>query len=120
MNRDLPPDSGAASGFGHFAPGIVGPVPVEADHAPLDPEARADEAAVLDDRVEHRALGAVRNERIGATEATRDGAGHPRPERDLTHVLEVDDLEIGVPETAFLGAEGGSDFAQRERVAAQR
>src|SRR4051812_5544122 len=100
----------ASSGLGHLASRVVGPIAVEADHAPFDPEARADEAAVLDDREVHLPPGAVRDERVGAAEPARNGARHPRPERDLAHVLKINDLEIGVPEPALLGAEGGSDL----------
>ena len=80
-----------ASGAGHLAGGIEGPVAVEPDHAPLHAPARADEAGILADRIMHRPLAAITDQGDGATESARDRVGCPGPERGFTHLLEIDE-----------------------------
>src|SRR5262245_18514288 len=62
---------------GHPAGGVIGPVAVEPDDAPLDAPARADHAGVLGDRIVDGVLAAVRDLDDAAAEAARNGVGGP-------------------------------------------
>src|SRR5262249_33001827 len=46
----------------HLAGGVVGPVAIDADHAPFNAPDRADRAAVLDDGIVHRPPAAIRDQ----------------------------------------------------------
>ena len=85
-------------------------------HAP----ARADHAAVLDDRVADRAPHAVGDQRAAGAEAARDRAVGPGPERDLADLVEAFDPQGRVPEPAFLGREALLDGVERPGVVAGR
>ncbi len=99
---------------------VVGPVAVDADHAPLDAPGRADHAAVLDDGIAHRPPMAVGGQRAAAAEPARNGAVGPWPERDLADLVEVRDLQVGIPEPAFLGRKPLLNGAERPGVVAGR
>src|SRR5688572_21966607 len=97
-------DSGGVRGLRprHLAGRAEGPVPVEPDDAPFDAEARANHAGRLPDRVVHRVLQPIRNQRKRATEAAGDGVWRPRPISGLANFFEAVDGEIGIPEAALL------------------
>src|SRR5258707_2877132 len=90
------------SGPGGPAAGIIGPVAVEAGHAPFDALAEAGKAAVFDDRVMHGAHLAVVQHHLGATIAARDVVGLPGPERGFMDLAIGGGLQRGGPERALL------------------
>src|SRR5262245_48905874 len=92
---------------------VMGPIAVDADHAPVHAPACADHAGVLDDRVTHGPPLAVRDEGAAGAEAARDRTVGPRAERDLADLVEAFDPQRRVPEPAFLGREAVLDGAER-------
>src|ERR1044071_4718653 len=90
-------------GTGGLAVGVIGPIAIEPDHAPLHAPVGADHAAILDDRVADGAPHAVGNQRAPAAEPARNGAVGPGPESHLLDLIEAVDPQVGVPEPAFLG-----------------
>src|SRR4051794_9618843 len=113
-------DRPSKSGLGGLAGGGVGPVAVEADHAPLHAPTGADHAAVLDDRVFHRAPLAVGDQGAAGAEPARDGAVSPGPERDLANLLDGLNAQVGIPEPVFLGPKAALDLIDRPAVVAGR
>src|SRR5262249_1293382 len=95
-----------------LARGIVRPVAVETDNAPLDAPRHADHPGVLTDRVIHRVLAPVAHSRNGCAVAARYRLRSPRAVCDFPHSVEAKDLQIGIPETPFLLGETGSDPTQ--------
>src|SRR6516162_3989513 len=75
----------------HFAGWIVGPIAIEAFHAPFDAPAFADYAEVFADRIMHGVLEAVGHEGKRAAVPARDGMRRPRPKCGLANLLESDD-----------------------------
>src|SRR5581483_12056859 len=86
----------------HPAGGIIGPVAVEADHAPLDAPADAEPAAGLVDRIADLMARAVGDVRDAAAEPSRERLCGPRPPGHLANPLDPDDLEIRIPVHALL------------------
>src|SRR5437764_10487940 len=87
--------------LGGAATRAIGPVAVEPGHAPLDALAKAGKAAVLEDRIVHRAHFAVVQHDVGAAEAAWNSIGLPRPEGDFLHPAIAGDPQLGIPERAF-------------------
>src|SRR3954464_12549958 len=108
------------SGSRHLAGRIVGPVAVEADHAPFDTPIGTDHAGVLGDGVVDGVLAAVRDFDDAAAESTRDGLGGPGAERRLPDLRKSEDGEVAVPVLALLAIEALGDLFQRVRVVAGR
>src|SRR3974390_2824134 len=107
-------------GLGLLAGGGIGPVAGGPDDAPFDPPAYAGESGVLDDRIIDRTLGAVRHDGLGGAKAARDAVGGPGAHRDLVHVLEIEDAQLGHPVAPFLGVEVAPNAAERPRFGAER
>src|SRR5256885_15426322 len=106
----------------HAAPRIVGPVPIEAHHAPLHAPTDPDPPGVLTDPVVDGAGTGVRHQRRAAAVAARDGvrcASRPRPEGGLVNAVESDDLQAGLPELALLLGEPHRDLAEHGRILAR-
>src|SRR5215831_18454813 len=87
---------------GHLTARVVSPIAVEPDHAPFHTPGHPDHAGIFADRVTDLVPAAVADQGHRGAEAPRDGSSRPGPERDLAHPLEVEDLQVGVPETALL------------------
>src|SRR4051812_12463842 len=64
---------------GSLAVGIVGPIAIGTDHAPLDTPAGTDHAAVLDDGIANSPPLAVRGLSAAGAEPARDRAVSPGP-----------------------------------------
>src|SRR5262245_54377113 len=105
---------------GHPAGGVIGPVAVEPDDAPLDAPARADHAGVLGDRIVDGVLAAIRDLDDAAAEAAWNGVGGPGPERGLADLLEEQDAQISRPVHVFALIEARGDLHQRVAVIARR
>src|SRR5260370_6388633 len=86
----------------HLAGGVVGPVAVEPDDAPLDAPARADHAGILDDGIMDDVSAAIRDLDDAAAVAAWNGLRGPRAERGLANVLEIEDAQVGRPVHLFL------------------
>src|SRR5215831_2419032 len=86
----------------HLTRRIVGPVAIQTDDTPLDAPVHPDHARVLADRIIHGVLVSVRDSGDGGAEAARDRVRSPRSECDFPYPLKPDDLQIGIPEAAFL------------------
>ena len=100
------------SGPRSLAGGIEGPVAVESDHAPFDALAKAGKAAVLDDRVMHRAHLAVADHHL--PEQKRRGILSDCQGRKAVSWIAVGgDHQRGIPEGAFLLLELRNDGRQR-------
>src|SRR5687768_7102662 len=97
----------------HLASRVIGPVAVDADHAPFDARNGADLTAVLHDRIVHCAPPPVGNQYASSAEAPRNRAVGPGPERHLAHTIKVGDPESGIPELAFLFTEARLDGRER-------
>src|SRR5207248_6037647 len=95
---------------------VVSPVAIDPDHAPLDAPTATDHAAVLDDRIADRPPVAVRDLDAAGAEPARNGAVGPGPVGDFADLVEVRDLQIGVPEPAFLGRKPPLNGGERRRV----
>jgi hypothetical protein len=93
-------------------------VAVEPVHAPLRAPGGADEALVLAHREVDPALAAIGGEDDAGAEPARDEVEAPRAPGHLTHPLEADDLQRGVPEPAFRGPEAIGDLTQHIAVVA--
>src|SRR5215468_2929475 len=93
----------------HLATGIVSPIAIEPDDAPLDAPARADHAGVLGDGIMDGVSAAIGDLDDAATVAAWNGLRGPRPERGLADVLEIEDAQIGRPVHVFLLVEARSD-----------
>src|SRR4030088_128969 len=106
------------SGPRHLAGRIVGPVAVEADHAPLDTPIGTDHAGVLGDGVVDGVLAAVGDFDDAAAESTWDGLCGPRTKCRFADLREIDDSEVAVPVPALLAIEALGDLFQRVRVVA--
>src|SRR5262249_27239617 len=76
----------------------IGPVAIEAGHAPFEAPAGADRARILDDRVMDGVLAPVRDFDNAAAEAARHRIGGPGPERGFPDLLEGDDPQVAAPE----------------------
>src|SRR4029078_8174117 len=96
----------------HVAWGVVRPVAVEADDAPLDTPRQADHASVVHDRVIHCVLAPVAYSRDSRAVAARYRLGRPWAVCDFPYAVETDDLQVGIPEATFLLGEAGSDPTQ--------
>ena len=70
-------------------------------------------AGVLADPVIDRVPAAVADHRHGAAEAARNGAARPGAVGDLAHPLEAQDLQVGIPEPAFLLGEASAMRGER-------
>src|SRR5450631_137803 len=112
LRRDEKPDSGK-SGPGGPAARIIGPVAIEAGHAPFDALAEGGKAAVLDDRIMHGAPLAVADHDIGAAIAARNIVRLPGPERGFMDLAIGGDLQRGIPEFALLLLKLRGDGPQR-------
>src|SRR5215216_4491714 len=88
----------SGSGPRYLARRVIGPVAVNADHTPFHAPGRADHGGVLDDRIVHLAPASVGDQRPSGAEPARNGAVRPRPGYHLTHAVELDDAQIGIPE----------------------
>src|SRR6185312_6833023 len=110
---DTLPRTRPKSGLGGAAAGTVGPVAVEAGHAPFDALSEAGEPAILDDRIVHRTHLAVAQHHVAAAEAARDVVGLPGAERGLVDAPEAGDDKLRIPELAFLFLELRRDRGQR-------
>src|SRR5262249_50583038 len=97
-NRTSPSRLGAR----HLASGIVSPVAIEPDDAPLDAPARADHAGVLGDGIMDGVSAAVGDLDDAAAVAAWNGLRGPRAKRGLADVLEIEDAQIGCPVHGFL------------------
>src|SRR5215212_5948793 len=84
---------------------VVGPVAVDADHAPLHAPLPTDHAAVFDDRVADRPPVPVGDQRPAAAKAAGNGPVRPGPVGHFADAVEGRDLQVGIPEPAFLGGE---------------
>ena len=104
----------------HLARWIIRPVAVEADDAPLDPPARADQAGVLGDGVMDHVSTAVGDFDDAAAETAWNGRRGPRAEGGLAHLLEIENAQIGRPVLVFLLVEARGDAQQRVAVVARR
>src|SRR5262249_40928357 len=113
-NRTSPNRLGAR----HLASGIVSPVAIEPDDAPLDAPARADHAGVLGDGIMDGVSAAVGDLDDAAAVAAWNGLRGPRAKRGLADVLEIEDAQIGCPVHVFLVVEARSDPHQRATVVA--
>src|ERR1700757_1424653 len=105
---------------GHLAGRRIGPVTVEAFHAPFYAPALADDAEVFADRIMDRMLEAVGDESKRAAETARYRMRRPRPERGLPHFFESDDQELRIPVAVFLLMKSEGDLVERRRVIAGR
>src|SRR3954452_25554819 len=101
------------SGPGGLATRVVGPVAIKPGHAPLDALAKTGKAAVLDDRIMHRAQFAVAQHDIAAAIAARDVVGLPGPERGLMDPAVPGDDEWRIPVGALFLAKLIRDGLQR-------
>src|SRR5438105_2602933 len=99
---------------GHAAGRVVGPVAVEADHAPFHPPADAEPAGGFQDRIVDRMARAVRDARDTIAEPARDrlGGAAPWPECRFPDAVDAEDFQVGSPELGFLVAELGVDLDQ--------
>src|ERR1700761_5545305 len=77
---------------------LIGPFAVEADHAELNADTDADHAAVLGDRVVHRAPHAIGDHGGRLAEPARDCARRPWLPGHFLDPLEAGDLQVGIPE----------------------
>src|SRR3979490_3101095 len=84
-----------------LAAGIIGPVAVKPGDAPFDALAEAGKAAVLDDRVVHRALLAVAQHHVAAAKTARNVVGLPGPERGFMDLAIRGNGQGRIPERAF-------------------
>src|SRR5438128_957914 len=84
----------------HAAGGIVGPVAVEPDHAPLHAPANAEPAGIFANRIVDGMGRAIRDPRDPAAEAARDRLRRALPgaERGLADAIDADDFQVGIPE----------------------
>src|SRR4029078_1128897 len=82
---------------GGLAGGIVGPVAVEADHAPVDAPPGAAGAGVVADRVVDPPPRAVAHHRVPGAEAARNRGVVPRPPGSLADALDAVCLQAGTP-----------------------
>src|SRR5882672_6696169 len=96
--------------------GIIGPVAVETDDAPLDAVTGADHAAVLDDRIIDPMPLAVGNQDRGGAEPSWNRARGPRLPSDLPDFLEPHDCKGRIPESAFLGGKSRHDLVERSAL----
>src|SRR5450756_962665 len=102
-----------ALGLRHLAGRVIGPVAVEADHAPFDAPGHADHAGILADPVIHPVLAPVTDRGHRRAEPARNGSLRPGPVGGFAHPLEVENLQVGVPELALLLGETCADLAER-------
>src|SRR5262245_10740656 len=86
----------------HLTRGVVGPVPVKPHNAPLDTPEHSDDPGVLADGIIHRVVPPVADSRDRGAEAARNCFGSPGAERNFTYPVEPQNLQVRIPETAFL------------------
>src|SRR5262249_33922913 len=122
LNWPRIPRPARASGLGHAAARVVGPVAVEADHAPFHAPARPDPAGILADPVVDRAGARVGDEGDAAAIAAGNGIRRPAPGPvgRLADAVDLHDVQGRLPEGALLLGEPGHDLVQHRRVFAGR
>src|SRR5262245_38898863 len=122
LNWPRIPRPARASGLGHAAARVVGPVAVEADHAPFHAPACTDKAGILADPVVDRTGARVGNEGEATAKAAGNGIGRPAPGPvgRLTDAVDLHDEQGRLPEGALPLGEPGHDLAQHRRVFADR
>src|SRR5262245_6305949 len=96
----------------HLTRGVVGPVPVKPHNAPLDTPEHSDDPGVLADRIIHGVVAPIADSRDRGAEAAWNRLGSPRPECNFTHPVEPQNLQVRIPETAFLLGKPMSDRAE--------
>src|SRR5260370_37572620 len=101
----------------HLAGGVVGPVAVEPDDAPLDAPARADHAGILDDGIMDDVSAAIRDLDDAAAVAAWNGLPGLPAERGLANVLDIEAWPVGRPVHVFrLAAARGDPHPLRAGV----